>query len=119
MMRREKESQSDLWIAAGKVATGPGNPFYKRLNAVLAKNGFDPFAEDLCEKFYADGKGRPGIAPGIYFRMLLVGYMEGIDSERGIAWRCADSLGLREFLGYTLTEATAGYSWPLCSIIPL
>lgn len=110
MKRRKNERQSDLWIASGQVAAAPGNPFYNRLNSILIQKGFDSFAEGLCEKFYADGKGRPGIEPGVYFRMLLIGYMEGIDSERGIAWRCADSLGLREFLGFTLTEATPDHS---------
>jgi len=110
MQRRENELQTDLWIAAGQVAVAPGNPFYKRLNTILLQKGFDIFVESLCEKFYATGKGRPGIAPGVYFRMLLIGYLEGIDSERGIAWRCADSLGLREFLGFPLTEATPDHS---------
>jgi len=110
MKRRKKESQADLWIAAGQVVCGPGNPFYKRLNTILAKKGFDAYVEELCEAFYAAGQGRPSIAPGVYFRMLLIGYMEGLDSERGIAWRCADSLGLREFLGYPLTTATPDHS---------
>ena len=110
MKRRKNERQSDLWIAADQVVVAPGNPFYNRLNTILIQKGFDTFAESLCEKFYAEGQGRPGIEPGVYFRMLLIGYMEGIDSERGIAWRCADSLGLREFLGFTLTEATPDHS---------
>jgi transposase len=110
MQRRENERQADLWIAAGQVVVPPGHPFYQRLNTILIQKGFDAFVEALCEKFYVAGKGRPGIEPGVYFRMLLIGYMEGIDSERGIAWRCADSLGLREFLGFTLTEATPEHS---------
>jgi len=110
MKRRGNERQADMWIAAGQVAVSPGNPFYKRLNTILIQNGFDAFVEGLCEKFYAAGKGRPGIEPGVYFRMLLIGYLEGIDSERGITWRCADSLGLREFLSFTLTEATPDHS---------
>ena len=110
MKRRGNERQADLWIAVGQGAGSPGNPFYTRLNTVLNQKGFDAFVEGLCEKFYAMGKGRPGIEPGVYFRMLLIGYLEGIDSERGIAWRCADSLGLREFLGFTLTEATPDHS---------
>jgi transposase len=110
MKRRENERQADLWIAAGQVAVSPGHPFYTRLNTILIEQGFDAFVEGLCEKFYAMGKGRPGIEPGVYFRMLLIGYLEGIDSERGIAWRCADSLGLREFLGFTLSEATPDHS---------
>ena len=110
MKRRVNEGQADLWIAVNQVVAAPGNPFYKRLNTILTTKGFDVFVESLCAKFYVEGKGRPGIEPGVYFRMLLIGYMEGIDSERGIAWRCADSLGLREFLGFTLTEATPDHS---------
>jgi transposase len=110
MQRRDNERQEDLWIAVNQVVVAPGNPFYQRLNTILLKKGFDVFVESLCAKFYVEGKGRPGIEPGVYFRMLLIGYMEGIDSERGIAWRCADSLGLREFLGFTLTEATPDHS---------
>jgi transposase len=108
--KRDGERQDDIWIATGKLVQGPGHPFYAKLNGVLAAAGFDRFVEDRCKKFYADGVGRPGIAPGVYFRMLFIGYFEGIDSERGIAWRCADSLGLREFLGYDLTHATPNHS---------
>ena len=72
--------------------------FYERLNKLLENRGFDSFAEEACRAFYSK-TGRPGLAPGIYFRLLLVGYFEGIDSERGIAWRAADSLTLRRFLG--------------------
>jgi transposase len=110
MKRRRDERQTDLWIAVDQMAVSPGNPFYKRLNTILLQKGFDVFVEGLSEEFYAAGKGRPSIEPGVYFRMLVIGYLEGIDSERGIAWRCADSLGLREFLGFTLTEATPDHS---------
>ncbi len=110
MRRHSEERQQDFWIATAEVARSPGHPFYRRLNEILKEKGFDRFAESLCEKFYAEGKGRPGIEPGVYFRMLLVGYFEGLDSERGIAWRCADSLGLREFLGYTLSQGTPDHS---------
>jgi transposase len=112
--KRDGERQDELWIPSGQVVRGPGHPFYAKLNQVLAGAGFDRFVEGRCEKFYAD-KGRPGIPPGVYFRMLFIGYFEGIDSERGIAWRCADSLGLREFLGYDLTRATPDHS-TLCVI---
>jgi transposase len=88
------------------VPTGPGHPFHARLNELLAERGFDEFVEGLCAKFYHELLGRPGIPPGVYLRMLLTGYFEGIDSERGIAWRCADSLALRTFLGYALSEST-------------
>ncbi|MGH8337768.1 MAG: transposase, partial [Gammaproteobacteria bacterium] len=87
------------------IVTGPGHPFYAKLNAVLAEAGFDEFVEKLCARYYKKG-GRPGIPPGVYFRMLLIGYFEGLDSQRGIAWRCADSLALRTFLGLGLTETT-------------
>jgi len=110
MGKRKVERQRELWIAATDVPQGPGHPFYGSLNGLLGQRGFDEFAQGLCGPFYHDSLGRPGIPPGVYFRMLLVGYFEGIDSERGIAWRCADSLALREFLGYTLTEGTPDHS---------
>jgi len=97
--------QDELFIPTAKLVTGPGHPFYTKVNDVLAEAGFDAFVEQLCAPYYKDG-GRPGIPPGIYFRMLFVGYFEGLDSQRGIAWRCADSLALRGFLGLALTEAT-------------
>jgi transposase len=108
--RRKGAQQEPLWVASSEVVRGPGSPFYARLNAVLAEAGFDRWAEDRCASFYAASTGRPGIPPGVYFRMLMIGYFEGIDSERGIAWRCADSLSLREFLGYDLTTSTPDHS---------
>ncbi len=111
MKRRSRDGkQSSLFVPSDQVAKGPGHPFYKRLNELLGAADFDRFVEDLCEPFYAKKQGRPSIPPGVYFRMLLIGFFEGIDSERGIAWRCADSLGLREFLGYDLTESTPDHS---------
>jgi len=110
MGKQRTQQQQDLWIAAPDIPTSPGHPYYQRLNKLLADEGFNPFVEALCEKFYAEKLGRPSIPPGVYFRMLLIGYFEGIDSERGIAWRCADSLALREFLGYRLTERTPDHS---------
>ena len=110
MGKRKRQRQPALWIAATDVPAGPGHPFYRKLNELLAERGFDDFVEGLCAKFYHEKLGRPGIPPGVYFRMLLIGYFEGIDSERGIAWRCADSLALRSFLGYTLTESTPDHS---------
>jgi transposase len=109
-MGRRKHRQRGLWIETGRLARGPGHPFYQRLNGLLAQEGFDTFAEAACEKFYADVMGRPSLAPGVYFRLLLIGYFEGIDSERGIAWRVADSLALREFLGFELTQGTPDHS---------
>src|SRR5208283_521863 len=102
---RRTPKQDEMFIPTAKVATGPGHPFYTKLNTVLAEAAFDEFVEKLCAPYYKEG-GRPSIPPGIYFRMLFVGYFEGLDSQRGIAWRCADSLGLRSFLGIGLTEET-------------
>jgi len=115
MGKRERERQGDLWLATSDLAQSPGHPFYERLNALLAQAKFDERTEDLCRPFYADGRGRPSLPPGVYFRMLLIGYFEGLDSERGIAWRCADSLALRAFLGFALDEATPDHS-SLCRI---
>ncbi len=102
--------QPDLMVTWQEMPRSPGHAFYDRLNAVLRAAGFDRFAEDLCAPFYAAVMGRPSMPPGRYFRMLLIGYFEGIDSERGIAWRCADSLSLRSFLGLGLTEAAPDHS---------
>ncbi len=103
---KRNPSQDELFIPTAKLAAGPGaNPFYAKLNEVLAAAEFDGFVEQLCAPYYKQG-GRPGIPPGIYFRMLFIGYFEGLDSQRGIAWRCADSLGLRTFLGIAITEDT-------------
>ncbi len=107
---RRKQRQDSLWIATQELPRTGGHVFYERVNRVLEENGFDRFVEDACEKFYAPVMGRPGLAPGVYFRMQLVGYFEGLDSERGMAWRCADSLSLREFLGAGLTGAVPDYS---------
>ncbi len=102
---RRTPKQDEMFIPTAQVATGPGHPFYTKLNAVLAEAAFDEFVEKLCAPSYKEG-GRPGIPPGVFFRMLFIGYFEGLDSQRGIAWRCADSLGLRAFLGVRLTEET-------------
>jgi hypothetical protein len=108
--RRKKERQQELWLASKDVARAPRHVFYGRLNQLLGEAGFDAFVETVCEPHYAGGKGRPGIPPGVYFRMLFIGYFEAIDSQRGIAWRCEDSLSLREFLGIALTEQTPDHS---------
>src|SRR6267142_855685 len=102
---QRKTRQTELFIPSAELVKGPGHPFYTKLNQVLAEAGFDEFVEKLCAPSYKDG-GRPSIPPGMYFRMLFIGYFEGIDSQRGIAWRCADSLGLRTFLDVPLTERT-------------
>ena len=99
-----------MWVPATELAKAPGHPFYQRLNRVLGKHGFDDFVEAECAAFYAPSRGRPGLAPGIYFRLLLVGYFEGLSSERGIAWRAADSLALRDFLGLNLSESPPDHS---------
>jgi len=108
--RRQRQRQEPLWITHTDLARAPGHPFYKRLNQLLDEGKFDEFAEKECAKFYAENNGRPSLTPGIYFRLLLVGYFEGIDSERGIAWRAADSLGLRQFLGIGWDERTPDHS---------
>ena len=109
LRRRDDESQGDFWIPYDQVARSPGHPFYQTLNRVLAAHRFDRFVEDLCEPYYKEG-GRPSIPPGVYFRMLLIGYFEGVGSERGIEWRCADSLSLREFLGVRLEKRVPDHS---------
>lgn len=101
---KRKPKQDELFILTAQMATGPGQPFYARLNEVLADAGFDGFVEGLCAPYYKEG-GRPGIPPGVYFRLLMIGYFEGLESQRGIAWRCADSLARRTFLGFAITEA--------------
>ncbi len=110
MGRRKRERQAEFWVATDALPPAPGHSFYSKLNELLAERGFDEFVEGLCAKFYHESLGRPGIPPGVYIRMLLIGYFECIDFERGIAWRCADSLGLRSFLGYSLTEGTPDHS---------
>jgi transposase len=110
MGKRQGERQQDLWVPTARMPHAPGHPFYRRLNQLLARHGFDRFVEGQCEKFYHDSLGRPSIPPGVYFRMLLIGYFEGIDSERGIAWRCADSRTLGEFLGYGPSDSTPDHS---------
>jgi len=99
-----------MWVTTTELPTAASHPFYRRLNQLLREHGFDDFAEAQCARFYADPIGRPSVPPGIYFRSLLIGYFEGIDSERGIAWRAADSLALRDFLGVGLNEAPPDHS---------
>ena len=103
--RKQRERQEGLWYEA-ELPTAPGHPFYKRLNEVLDKAGFDGFCESNCAEFYHQKLGRPSLAPGLYFRVMMIGFFEGLDSERGIAWRLADSLTLRQFLSIGLDEKT-------------
>src|SRR5229473_2973429 len=108
--RTQREKQEDLWIAHTELASAPGHPFYQRLNELLEAERFDEFVESRCARFYAARFGRPSLTPGIYFRALLIGYFEGIGAERGIAWRLADSLALRRFVGIALDEYTPDHS---------
>jgi transposase len=108
--KKDREKQEDLWVALSEIVITPGHVFYERLNAVLNAEKFDQRIEVICRKYYKSSSGRPSITPGTYFRMLLLGYFEGIDSERGIAWRAADSLSYRKFLGYDLSEQTPDHS---------
>jgi transposase len=112
MGKRRQERQESLFITTANLAQGLGHPFYRKLNELLAEARFDPWIERRCEQYYAteEKRGQPSIPPGVYFRMLLVGYFEGIGSQRGIAWRCADSLSLRQFLGIPLNESTPDHS---------
>ncbi len=109
MGRRNGERQEG-WMATTDLLGSPGNAFYEKLNRLLDEHGFDRFLEDLCRSYYADNRGRQSIPPGVYFRMLMIGYFEGLDSQRGIAWRCADSRSLQAFLGYRPDEATPNHS---------
>jgi transposase len=113
--RQESADQEELWIPTEKLARGPSSPFYAKLNEVLREEQFDRYVEERCAEYYAEALGRPGIPPGVYIRMLVVGYFERIPSDRGIAWRCADSLSLRRFLGFGLNEETPDHS-SLCRI---
>ena len=107
---RDDGSQQSMWVSAADLPRGGGHPFYERLNRILEAAGFDAFVEGLCAQFYAAKTGRPGLAPGRYFRLLLIGYFEGLDSEREIAWRAADSLGLRAFLRLALPASPPDHS---------
>ena len=107
---KRKQEQQEAWVSTIDLPKSPGHPFYRKLNRLLAEAGFDIWLESLCRPYYADGKGRDSIPPGTYFRMILIGYFEGIASQRGIAWRCSDSRSLAEFLGYGATEETPDHS---------
>ena len=103
-MGARQSEQGSLWVATAELPKSPGHPFYTRLNALLDAADFDRFVEGQCARFYAPVMGRPSLPPGRYFRLLLVGYFEGIDSERGIAWRASDSLAVRAFLRLAVDE---------------
>jgi transposase len=110
MGKRKRDRQPAMCVTATQLPTSASHPFYRRLNELLREHGFDDFVEGQCASFYAETLGRPGLPPGIYFRLLLIGYFEGIDSERGIAWRAADSLALRDFLGVGLEDDPPDHS---------
>ena len=111
-MGKRKPRQESLFVSTDQLTPSSGHPFYQKLNELLAEAGFDRWVEGRCAKHYAteEKRGQPSLPPGVYFRMLFVGYFEGIDSQRGIAWRCADSLSLRSFLGVPLHESTPDHS---------
>jgi transposase len=108
---RQGERQTELMVGWAELPRSPGHVFYDHLQAVLLEAGFDRFAAARCAPYYATRRGRPSLPPGRYFRMHLIGYFEGIDSERGLEWRCADSLSLREFLRLGTTEPVPDHSW--------
>ena len=108
--RHKRDRQEDLWVVSKEIAEAPAHVFYERLNEILEQHHFDRNVEHLCRRYYKGPLGRPSITPGTYFRALLLGFFEGIDSERGIAWRLADSLSTRKFIDYALTEETPDHS---------
>ena len=107
---KRRQKQTSFWVETSQLQVRGRHPFYSRLNEILGRAKFDTYAERICRKYYATTMGRPSIAPGVYFRCFLMGYFEGIDSERGIAYRVSDSLSLREFLGMSLEEQTPDHS---------
>src|SRR6202166_741902 len=108
--RKNRKRQEDFWVVSSEIVGTPAHAFYDRLNQILDQHHFDGNVEHLCRRYYKGGLGRPSITPGVYFRALLLGYFEGIDSERGIAWRLADSLSMRKFMAYAVTEETPDHS---------
>jgi len=107
---KRKTLQQPLFVTTASLAAAGAHPYYDAVNKVLDAHHFDRFVEETCAPFYAGNVGRPGLAAGVYFRCLMVGYLEGIDSERGIAWRCADSFSLKSFLGFAIDEQVPDHS---------
>ncbi|MGZ8478847.1 MAG: transposase [Candidatus Binatia bacterium] len=110
MGKRKHEEQRGMWVAVSELPRSVSHPFYEKLNGLLAEHEFDEFVQTQCQPFYAEKMGRPSLAPGQYFRFMLLGYFECLDSERAMAWRAADSLGVRAFLGLALTECAPDHS---------
>src|SRR6266536_412921 len=109
-MGKRTSEQAPIWIPTTDLPVSPGHPFYERLNAILDAAGFDRFAEEQCQAFYAPVMGRPRLPPGRYFRLLLLGYFERLDSERGIAWPAADAIAVLSFVGLCLDAAARDHS---------
>jgi len=107
---RRKRNQQDMWVATCDLPKSPGHPFYSKLNSLLDEAKFDEFVESLCQSYYKEGRGRPSIPPGVYFRMFFIGFFECLDSQRAIAWRCSDSRSLQSFLGLNITQPTPDHS---------
>jgi transposase len=110
-MRRETGVQGDLVATWAEMPRSPGHAFYDKLQKLLIEAGFDGFVEEICKPYYAPRMGAPSLPPGRYFRMHMVGYFEGIDSERGIVWRCSDSYSLRDFLRLANRDKVPDHSW--------
>ena len=110
MGKSKREHQESMWVEYSALPSAPGHPFYEKLDEILKRHAFTEFVEAECQQYYAALMGRPSVPPPVYFKMLLIGFFEGIDSERGIAWRVADSMALRAFLGYALTDGTPDHS---------
>ena len=110
-MRRESGAQGDLVVTWAEMPRSPGHAFYDRLQELLREAEFDAFVEQVCKPYYAPRMGAPSLPPGRYFRMHMIGYFEGIDSERGLAWRCADSFSLRDFLRLSNRDKVPDHSW--------
>src|SRR5580698_1824423 len=108
--RSRTQRQEGLWMATNTIAQPKGHAFYTKLDELLTRHHFDARVEHLCRRLYKSALGHPSMPPGVYFRCLFIGYFEGLDSARGIAWRVADSLSLRTFLGYGLDELTPDHS---------
>ena len=106
--RRRHAKQTSMWVATQDLPRSAAHPFYTRLNQILDEHDFDGYVEGLCQRFYDEEIGLPGLPPGRYFRLLLIGYFEGLDAERAIAWRAEDSLALREFSGLGAPGGPAG-----------